>query len=151
VSPDPRISYRVAGLAVRDGRTLLNRTPPDGFWALPGGRVEAGEAAREGLVREIREELQVDAEPGRLIWVTEHFFTYRGGPFHELEFIFAMELPPELLREGTWEATDDAGVRQLFTWAAVDKLEEIDVRPSFLRDGIPSPPLTPEHRVHYHR
>jgi len=153
VSPDPvpRFNYRVAGLAVHDGRALIGRAPPDGFWALPGGRVEAGETARDGLVREMREELQVDVEPGRLIWVAENFFPYRGQLFHELEFIFAMEVPPELFRDGTWEATDDAGLRQLFTWAAVDRLAGFDVRPSFLEREIPSPPLTTGHRVHYHR
>ena len=39
----PKFNYRVAGLAVRDGNALIGRAPPDGFWALPGGRVDAGE------------------------------------------------------------------------------------------------------------
>lgn len=147
----PEFSYRVAGLAVHDGRALISRAPPDAFWVLPGGRVEAGEASPDGLRREMREELQVDVEPGRLIWVTEHFFTYRDRPFHELEFIFGMEVPPELVRDGTWEATDAAGLRQHFTWAAVDRLAGFEVRPSFLEREIPSPPLTTGHRVHYHR
>jgi ADP-ribose pyrophosphatase YjhB (NUDIX family) len=147
-----RFNYRVAGLAARDGRVLLGRAPPDGFWALPGGRVHPGEPARDGLIRELREELHVDVRPGRLVWVVENFFTYRGEPYHELEFILAMAVPPDLVREGTWEATDDDGLRQLFVWAPVDGLAAShDVRPSFLKWGLQDPPPVPEHRVHYHR
>ncbi|MBB6628686.1 NUDIX domain-containing protein [Nocardioides sp. KIGAM211] len=59
-----RIPIAVAAL-VRDGRVLLvHRHParaayPD-CWDLVGGHVEAGESAREAVVRECREELGVD-------------------------------------------------------------------------------------------
>ena len=56
----------VAGALARDGRLLLTRRPDgdplEGFWELPGGKVEPGETPEAALDREWREELGVRVE-----------------------------------------------------------------------------------------
>ncbi|OUE22406.1 CTP pyrophosphohydrolase [Clavibacter michiganensis] len=61
----------VAAVLIRDGRALACRRAPHkpgaGTWEFPGGKVEAGEAPRAALAREIREELGIDVTVGALV------------------------------------------------------------------------------------
>ena len=63
--PNPLLIV-VAAVVVRDGRVLLTRRRADthlgGMWEFPGGKVETGEDPAEALVREMKEELGVEAE-----------------------------------------------------------------------------------------
>ncbi len=51
------------------GRLLLVEPTYKDHWELPGGGVEADESPRDGVIREIQEELGLDIEPGRLLAV----------------------------------------------------------------------------------
>ncbi len=56
----------VQGLLERDGRVLLARRgiePRLGYWDIPGGFLEEGEEALDGLRRELREETGLEVEP----------------------------------------------------------------------------------------
>jgi len=56
----------VQGVLERDGRILLGRRaiePRIGHWDLPGGFLEEGEEALDGLRREFKEETGLDVEP----------------------------------------------------------------------------------------
>ena len=61
----------VAAVIERSGEFLVSLRHPKGVrpsqWEFPGGKIERGERAEEALVREIREELGVQARVGRLM------------------------------------------------------------------------------------
>ncbi len=68
----------VAGVIVRDGKILVcQRRRDDSFplkWEFPGGKIEPGEDDRAALVRELREELGVEATIVREIERVEHHY-----------------------------------------------------------------------------
>lgn len=70
----------VAGVLERDDRILIcqrRATPPHPLkWEFPGGKVEAGESPEEALIRELREELAVEATAGSELMRYE--FAYPG-------------------------------------------------------------------------
>lgn len=43
-----------------------------GWWEFPGGKIEAGETSQEALVREVREELDVEIRVGDFIGTIEY-------------------------------------------------------------------------------
>jgi 8-oxo-dGTP diphosphatase len=65
-----------AAVLVEAGRVLLTQrkqgTHLEGLWEFPGGKVEEGEDPRDALVRELREEIGIDAEVGDVVDVTFH-------------------------------------------------------------------------------
>ena len=68
----------VAGLIVRDGIVLITQRRADQAlplqWEFPGGKVEPGEAPAAALARELREEIGVGVEVGRIWDVLFHAY-----------------------------------------------------------------------------
>ena len=67
-----------AGLVFRGGRLLITQRPAGGhlagLWEFPGGKLEPGETWEAGLRRELREELGVEVEVGRLFCEVHHAY-----------------------------------------------------------------------------
>lgn len=146
-----RFQFRAVGVAVHDGRVLLHQAEGDDFWALPGGRVELLESAAAALVREIAEELHVEAEVERLLWVAENFFRYEGQLFHELGFYFLMALPEAWIEahfDDSVVGLEDSGVRLTFRWFDLDALHALPLYPTFLAHGLQALPAGVQHLVH---
>lgn len=64
----------VGGIAIDDDRILLvkrGRSPGEGQWSVPGGRVEPGEMLAEAVVREVAEETGLEAVCGEMVGLVE--------------------------------------------------------------------------------
>lgn len=143
-----RFNYRVAGIALRDHQVLLNRFEGQDYWFLPGGRVEMGETSKEGLQREMQEELQEDVHVGRLLWIVESFFgDGEEKNYHELGLYYEMNFASE---SPVYQATEpllslDGQARVTFQWFSLAELEKITLYPPFLVQGLQN---VPEQTVH---
>ena len=74
----------VAAIIERDGKILLAQRPAQsdqaGLWEFAGGKVEPDESQRQALVRELREELGIEATVGE--YVTSHQREVSGRIIH---------------------------------------------------------------------
>jgi 8-oxo-dGTP diphosphatase len=70
------VIHVAAGVILGEDSVLLALRPRDkhqgGLWEFPGGKVEAGELVQDALVRELREELDLDVLACEAFLVTEH-------------------------------------------------------------------------------
>ena len=156
-----RFSLRAAAIIRHGDLVLLHRVGNDPFWALPGGRVEAGETAETAIRREMREELGSEIRIERLEAVVENLYPYRDRPHHGMELHFAVQLPEESppLGQPRFERLETgsglygepaAAMRLEFRWFHRGELAALDLRPAFLPARLGAPPRTRmvEHIVH---
>jgi len=100
-----------AAVIDRGGRLLVTRrlagTHLAGTWEFPGGKCEPGEGREAGLVRELREELGVDAVVGALILSTRHAYADRPIELHFYRCEIHGEPSALLGQEMRWVARSD--------------------------------------------
>ena len=142
-----RFQLRAAALFIRHDAVLLHRLEGDGFWALPGGRVELGESASSAVEREMREELDEEVICGALVCVVENFFQHAGIDHHEIGLCFDASLRVgSPLLDMTRAHRGVEGNRTLeYRWFALSGLVDLDLRPSFLREYLGEPNLPFKH------
>jgi hypothetical protein len=98
----------------------------------------------------MREELEVEIEVERLVWVVENFFEYAGKSFHQIEFYFLATLPPgcHLCEKTEPFEGYETSFSIIFQWIPLRELNEIILYPSFLGEALKSLPDGTQYIVH---
>ena len=110
-----------AGILLADDRVLISErlgdAAFDGLWEFPGGKIEAGEAPADALLRELREELGVDVLQSRFFTALEHQYPDRHV---RLEFFLVSE----------WQGEPIGQEGQALRWVPLSELEPQDLLPA---------------------
>jgi 8-oxo-dGTP pyrophosphatase MutT (NUDIX family) len=98
----------------------------EGWWAVPGGRLEEGETSATALAREMHEELGIRIEGAELSAVIETRFEHGGTEYQEVGLYFEVDRPtvpdePLVRRDGDRDCE--------FRWFPLGDLAGLDVRP----------------------
>lgn len=116
--PGPALRFVAAALIVRDDEVLIGQRRPDqpmaSLWEFPGGKIEAGESAPQALVRELAEELGIQATIGQQITRIRH--NYRHGGAVDLQFFVVREFTGEIVNQ----------IYQQVRWVKLEALPDYD-------------------------
>jgi len=103
------------------GRILLARRLEGrelaGLWEFPGGKVEPGEAPKAALVRELNEELGIEAEVGAPLIRVPHATARK-------------RLHLDVYRITRWQSTPKGREGQALAWVQADKLPRYSMPPA---------------------
>ena len=134
-----KFNYRVCGIMLHEGKILAMHDERSPYYYLPGGRVSMGEPAEEAVLREIREELEIEAEISRPLWLSQSFFTEDtdGLKYHELCLYFLIDISKtDLLFKGEHFTLFENRSRHEFEWLPIERLSEEYFYPLFLKTEI---------------
>jgi 8-oxo-dGTP diphosphatase len=121
----PLVLVAAAALVDSDNRVLIAQRPAGklmaGLWEFPGGKVDDGETPEAALVRELKEELQIEVCEPCLAPFT--FASHRYEAFHLL-------MPLYLCR--TWEGQIAPAEGQVVKWVRASRLGDYPMPPADL-------------------
>ncbi len=129
---------RVRAIIIKDGKVLtIKRTKPDAmFWVFPGGGVEEGETNEKSLIRECKEELGVDVRVCDLFCEKD---SKDRKIFGQREYFYFCDIKDGELGTGMGpEFQENSAYIGKFDieWVVISKLENIDLRPSEIKNLI---------------
>ena len=120
-------SLRVGGIAIENGKILLQRPPGDDY-AIVGGHVEALETAADALKREFREELHTEIEVGDFLAVGEVFFPWGKKPCHSICFYYRIGLKGDTVpKDGIFHGFDEMENERIdldYCWVPLEELRK---------------------------
>ena len=132
-------NYRVCAVILHDGKILATKDQNSPYYYLPGGRVKLHEPAEEAIVREIREELDVEPKILRPLWLNQGFFTedVTGIRFHELCLYYLVDISKtNLLARGDSFTMLESGHPHYYEWIPLCRLENEYLYPLFIKKKI---------------
>ena len=134
-----KFNFRVGLLVKMKKQVLVEYNQDYDFVVLPGGRFKTLESSEDALIREINEEMKIDLTNYNLefIGIDENFFELDNIKYHELYFIYKIEIDEnnEDFKDGM--INYDSKVNY-YKWVDIIDLKEVNLLPKSLINIIDS-------------
>ncbi|MFH1657216.1 MAG: NUDIX domain-containing protein [bacterium] len=81
----------VRGIIQKQDKILLCKRKDRNYYFLPGGHVDFGENAKEALIRELKEELNISLQGVSFVGGMENIFQEDGLKKHEFNLVYSVK------------------------------------------------------------
>ena len=142
---DGDFSLRSAALIFKENCLLLAKSDDYDCYYTVGGGILTGETAEQAVLREVYEETGKQLEIDRLVFVQERFYQVRNENHHEVVFFYLMKNEDSEIVQGV--VTDQQ--KEHLYWVPMEKMEQINLVPPFLKTEAKRLPQEIKHIVSY--
>lgn len=140
-----KFNYRVCAVIINDNKVLVMRDNHADYYYLPGGRVQFNETAEKAVLRELKEELNIDAEIVRPLYFNQNFFyeVVLKVDYHEIGVYFLIDAPKtDILSRGSSFKGIETVKNQRFEWMSFEDVKKAYLYPLFIKENIDKLPQT---------
>ena len=123
--------HKAAGIIIKDRRLLVERSKGKDVFVAPGGKLELGETSTQAVIRELKEEFQLDISENDL----EEFGTFyaEAAGSHNTGKKLRMDV---FIVKGASEIVPDSEVEEI-RWISSEIPADIEVGSIFAHDVLP--------------
>ncbi len=140
-----RFNYRACAIILNDNKILVMTDENAPYYYLIGGKVELHETAENAVLREIKEEMNVNAEIVRPLWVCQNFFTEKvtKDRYHEICVYFLVDISKtDISEKGNKFVLKEGKHILTFEWLNISELDDKYLVPEFIKNEIVDLPKT---------
>lgn len=124
----------VTALVLYQNKLLLTKRaerPFKGWWDLPGGFIDRGERPEQAVIRELKEETNLDIKIKKIFGIYPGTYPSSFGPFYILSLVYMANSPTKSL-----EALDDVSESRWFAKKDMPKKIAFDSNQLVIRDFL---------------
>jgi ADP-ribose pyrophosphatase YjhB (NUDIX family) len=144
-------NYRAAGVIINKNRLLIMKDGQSPYYYIPGGRVLMNELSENAIIREIKEELNIEVKVNRMLWIHENIFheEYFDEDFHELCIYYLIDIVGDeaLSKQNEFTLLENGKQELRFFWKDFNEIKNLKLYPLFIKEKISQLPQSIEHVV----
>ena len=141
---ETRFGVRVGAVIYNEDKSkILLENQDNGRYMFPGGRIDVHEDSENAIIRELKEELNLDVNL-KLKYVVEMFLNSPKTKYHEIGFYYLTTIKEETISNG-FKSLDGDG---LFEWIAISDLENHKILAKPVKDKVVNKEITNEKLEH---
>lgn len=115
-------------------KILVTKNKYKDYYSLPGGRIKYNEDSKSAIIREIKEELNLDIDNVDFVSVVENFFKYSNNDeFHEYLFLYEVNIDDKYYNYD-FINLEDSNIDMI--WINIKDFKSIKLKPSVCLDII---------------
>ena len=121
-----RTGVRTSAIIIKDNKILLMHRKKNGkeYWVFPGGGVEDTETAKEGIIREVKEETNLEVTKCNLAFMAYNEASQKDEPFY---FCEVTDGTPEIVGEERDKHSPENWYH--LEWVKLNKIKDIYLVP----------------------
>lgn len=133
---DVKLNIRVGAIIKYKDKILIEKNRNVDFAVIPGGRIKTLESSHTSLLRELKEELGIDLinENFEMISLIENFFTFNNMKYHELYFVYKVDLKQDYNLKDGMTSIDNPESNYYFL--NQEEFQKSNIMPEILKDII---------------